>query len=263
MATGNGILAWRRAGALDTAVMRAGLSLRRQSGATWFAVTPGVVLEAGAMRSEARSTRVLVADDHPVYLDGIVAAIERAGDLELVARCCNGTEALQQIRTQAPDVAVLDLRMPGLAANTVLEQLSAAALPCRVLILSMHLGGEEIHTCLSLGAAGYIAKDADRAEICDAIRAVADGRTVLSGEVMSSMAAELQQRHAGGHELLTPRESEILGMLAAGASAPDIAAGLQLSTATIKTHLHNLYVKLEVSDRAAAVAEGMRRGLIR
>jgi len=215
------------------------------------------------MGAEAGSTRVLVADDHPVYLDGLTAAIERTADLELVATCRNGTEALHRIRADAPDVAVLDLRMPGLGMRAILEELRAAALPCQVLILTVHLEGDEIHECLSLGAAGYIAKDADRAEICDAIRGVANGGTVLSGEVMRRMAAELQQRHTVAHGLLTPRESEILAMLAEGTSAPDIAARLQLSTATIKTHLHNLYVKLDVSDRAAAVAEGMRRGLIR
>ena len=220
------------------------------------------MLEAGVMGADAGSTRVLVADDHPVYLDGLAAAIERAADLKLVATCGNGSEALQRIRADAADVAVLDLRMPGLPVPAILEEIAAAGVPCRVLILSVHLEGDEIHECVSLGAAGYIAKDADRAEICEAIRSIASGRTVLSREVMASMASELQQRHTGAHGLLTPRESEILVMLAEGSSAPDIAARLQLSTATVKTHLHNLYVKLDVSDRAAAVGEGMRRGLI-
>jgi two-component system nitrate/nitrite response regulator NarL len=109
---------------------------------------------------------------------------------------------------------------------------------------------------------GHIAKDADRSEICDAIRSVARGRTVLSEDAMTSMASELQQRRLVQHGLLTGREGEVLNMLAGGASAPDIAARLHLSPATVKSHLHNLYAKLGVSDRAAAVAEGMRRGLI-
>jgi len=214
------------------------------------------------MGDEAGPTRVLVADDHPVYLDGLAAAIERSTDLDLVATCRNGAEALHRIQTDVPDVAVLDLRMPGLSTKAILQEVAAAELPCRVLILSVHVEGDDIHECLSLGAAGYVAKDADRSEICDAIRGIANGRTVLSGDVMTSMASELQQRRTGTHGLLTPRESEILALLAGGASAPDVAASLQLSTATVKTHLHNLYVKLDVSDRAAAVAEGLRRGLI-
>ena len=209
-------------------------------------------------------TRVLVADDHPVYLDGLAAAIERAGDLELVATARNGEEALQRIRDVRPDVAVLDLRMPRLTAHAVLAELGdqEGGLPCPVLVLSVHTEGDDIHECLSLGASGYIAKDADRSEICDAIRSVAAGNTVLSSDAMTGMASELQHRHAVQHGLLTDREGEVLGMLATGASAPDIAAQLHLSAATVKTHLHNLYAKLGVSDRAAAVAEGMRRGLI-
>jgi two-component system nitrate/nitrite response regulator NarL len=217
------------------------------------------VLEAGSMPA----TRVLLADDHPVYLDGLAAAIERAGDLELVATCRDGVQALARIRSESPDVAVLDLSMPRLGAQEVLQELAEAGLPCRILVLTVHLGGEQVHDCLSLGASGYLAKDADRSEICDAIRGVAAGRTIVSGEALASVRAELQHRRAAEHGMLTPREGEILDLLSGGASAPDIAARLHLSTATVKTHLHNLYDKLGVSDRAAAVAEGMRRGLIR
>ena len=206
---------------------------------------------------------MLVADDHPVYVDGLVAAIERSTDLELVATCRDGAEALRRIRADEPDVAVLDLRMPGLGALAVLEDLAASGTGCHVLVLSVHVDGDEVHRCLSLGAAGYVAKDARRGEICDAIRRIAAGGTVLSGEAMASVASELQQRRTADRPLLSSRESEILGLLATGASAPDIAAGLYLSTATVKTHLHSLYQKLGVSDRAAAVAAGMRRGLIR
>jgi len=202
------------------------------------------------MNASSSSTRVLVADDHPVYLDGLAAAIDRERDLELVATCRNGQEALERLRADPPDVAVLDLRMPRLGAQAVLTELAVI------------VDGEDVHQCISLGAKGYIAKDADRSEICDAIRSVAAGNTVLSSDAMTGMASELQHRHAVQHGLLTDREGEVLGMLATGASAPDIAAQLHLSAATVKTHLHNLYAKLGVSDRAAAVAEGMRRGLI-
>jgi two-component system nitrate/nitrite response regulator NarL len=208
------------------------------------------------------ATRVLVADDHPVYLDGLAAAIERTDDLELVATCRNGQEALERLRSDPPDVAVLDLRMPRLGAEAILTEL-AGELPCPVLVLSVHVDGNDVHECISLGAAGYIAKDADRSEICDAIRNVAAGRTVLSGEAATGMASTLQHRRAVPHGLLTDREGEVLNLLSTGASAPDIASQLHLSAATVKTHLHNLYAKLGVSDRAAAVAEGMRRGLIR
>jgi two-component system nitrate/nitrite response regulator NarL len=220
------------------------------------------VQDPGATRAQARSIRVLIADDHPIYIDGLAAAIKRAGDLELIATCRDGADALERIRTDEPDVAVLDLRMPRLGAAAVLEELATDGPSCRVLVLSVHVGAGEVHECLSLGAAGYLAKDTDRAEICDAIRAAAQGRAVLSSEAQTAMATELTRRRSAASSLLSARESEVLNLLATGASAPEIAGSLHLSTATVKTHLHNLYEKLEVSDRAAAVAEGMRRRLI-
>jgi two-component system, NarL family, nitrate/nitrite response regulator NarL len=206
--------------------------------------------------------RVLVADDHPVYLDGIAAAIERATDLELTATSRDAAAALRQIRADPPDVAVLDLRMPGMTTEAALAELAGDELDVAVLILSVHVGGEEVHECLSLGAAGYVAKDADRAEICEAIRHVARGRAALSTAVQTNVAAELRARRDDAPALLSPREHEVLELLATGASTPVIAEQLFLSPATVKTHLHHLYEKLEVSDRAAAVAEGLRRGLI-
>jgi two-component system nitrate/nitrite response regulator NarL len=215
------------------------------------------------MAQAGRPIRVLVADDHPLYLEGLARAIERAADLELVGTCRNGADALRRIRDTNPDVAVLDLRMPRLTAQEILEELAATDATCAVLILSAHTGGDEVHECLSLGAAGYIAKDSDRGDVCDAIRRVADGRTILSSEVQASVSAELRKRRDRGHALLSPRETEVLGMLAQGTTANEIARTLHLTTATVKTHLHRLYEKLGVSDRGAAVAEGMRRGLIR
>src|SRR3954452_1916579 len=215
------------------------------------------------MGSDSPPIRVLVAEDHPVYLEGLIAAIETADALELALACDDGERALEGIRTRAPDVAVLGLRLPVLDARKVLEQLAGdERSDCRVLILSAHLQGEEILECVELGAAGYLAKDATRADILDAIRAVAQGRTVISGDAQASMAEGIRRRRLSAADLLSPREREVLGLLASGASAPAIARQLFLSPATVKSHLHNVYEKLGVSDRAAAVAEGMRRGLI-
>jgi two-component system, NarL family, nitrate/nitrite response regulator NarL len=206
--------------------------------------------------------RVLLAEDHPVYLEGLSAAIGAAADLDLALVCEDGGLALQGIRAQQPDVAVLDLRLPVLTAREVLAQLAEEGLPTRVLILSAHLEGEAIVECLELGATGYMAKDATRADILDAIRTVASGQAVISTDAQTHMAEEIRRRAQDTYEALSAREREILGLLAEGASAPDIARRLYLSPATVKTHLHNVYEKLGVSERAAAVAEGMRRGLI-
>src|SRR3954471_948094 len=134
------------------------------------------------MARAGRPIRVLVADDHPLYLEGLVRAIERAEDLELVCTCrggaagargwvgpCrNGADALSRIREDGPDVAVLDLLMPRLTGRAVLEELAGTGDECAVIILSAFMGGDDVHECLSLGAAGYLAKDSDRSDVCDA-----------------------------------------------------------------------------------------------
>src|SRR4051794_10069714 len=120
------------------------------------------------MARAGRPIRVLVADDHPLYLEGLVRAIERAEDLELVCTCRNGADALSRIREDGPDVAVLDLLMPRLTGRAVLEELDGTG-ECAVIILSAFMGGDDVHECLSLGAAGYLAKDSDRSDVCDAI----------------------------------------------------------------------------------------------
>jgi two-component system nitrate/nitrite response regulator NarL len=206
--------------------------------------------------------RVLIADDHPVYLDGLAAAIAASPDFEVVATCRNGTEALERIAAEAPHVAVLDLHMPEPGAQAVLRTLSDGERRCAVLVLTVEVDGAAVHDCLSLGASGYLTKDVGAREICRAIRTVAEGGSYLSSKAQSSVTAELQSRRANAPDPLSPRETEILELLAAGASAPEIAKRLHLSPSTIKTYLHHIYDKLEVSDRAAAVAVGLRRGLI-
>jgi two-component system, NarL family, nitrate/nitrite response regulator NarL len=206
--------------------------------------------------------RVLLAEDHPVYLEGLSAAIGGAPDLELALVCEDGARALEGIRDAQPDVAVLDLRLPILTAREVLQNLATDdETTTRVLILSAHLDGDAIVDCVELGATGYMAKDATRKDILEAIRTVASGQAVISAEAQTSMAEAMRRRALAG-EPLSAREREILELLAEGASAPEIARRLYLSPATVKTHLHNVYEKLGVSERAAAVAEGMRRGLI-
>ena len=123
--------------------------------------------------------RVLVADDHPVYLDGIRAAVEAARDLELVASCVDGAEALAAIRRLVPDVAVLDLRMPVMSAAEVIAQVERERVGTRTLVLSAFADGPDVYESLEAGAVGYLAKDEPRSRICDAIRSIAEGRAVI------------------------------------------------------------------------------------
>jgi two-component system nitrate/nitrite response regulator NarL len=216
-----------------------------------------VVLESG------ESVRVVVADDHPLYLDGIVAAVERADDLDLVASCGDGREALREILALQPHVAAIDHLLPGFDATQIVEALADAGSPTRTLIFSARLDSRGVYDAIQAGAAGYISKSWSRSRMCDAIRSVAEGHSIFAEELHDGMGAEIRRRGAIAQDRLTDREREILTRMAEGSSAPRIAGELYLSTATIKTHQHNIYEKLGVSDRAAAVAEAIRRGLIR
>lgn len=215
------------------------------------------------MVARPQRVSVLVADDHPIYREGIVRAIKERPDLELVGEASDGREALERIRELTPDVAVLDIRMPELEGPQVLSALRREGVRSEVLFLSAFMEPELAYRTVAEGAKGYLSKEASRQEICEAILTVARGGTALAAAVQAGLASEIQQRErSDGRPDLTPRESEVLRMIAEGLSAPQIARQIQLSPTTVKTHLHRLYEKLGVSDRAAAVAEGMRRGLV-
>ena len=205
---------------------------------------------------------VVVAEDHPIYLEGLVRAIRRQPQLELVGTATSGREILGMIRELQPGVAVLDLRLPDLTGVDVLRAVTRDGLATRVVMLSSVTKGELVLEAVRLGAGGYLSKDADRDTICDAILAVARGGTVLAPQVQAGLASALREREHEQRPVLSAREREILVLVAEGMTAPEIAVRLHLSPATIKSHLHHLYEKLGVSERAAAVAEAMRRGLL-
>jgi len=211
----------------------------------------------------ARSrVRVVVADDHPLFREAVVRAVRERPDLELVGAAADGREALAMIRELRPDVAVLDLKMPGLDGLKVLNALRREELPTRVVLLSAFLDGAMAFEAMAGGAAAFLSKDAERARITDTVAAVSRGETVLAPEIQAGLAEEIRLRSGGTQPGLSAREREILGHIAEGRSAPEIARRLFLSPATVKSHLGALYEKLGVSDRAAAVAEAMRRGLL-
>ena len=215
------------------------------------------------MNERGKRATVLIADDHPLYREGLARAISGRPDLELVSEVSDGRTALEQIQHLEPDVAVLDMRMPELRGLEVVEALTRDGSPTRVLVLSAAIESSLVYAAVAAGAAGYWSKDAERDAICDAIAAVARGERVLDPSLQSGVFSEIHAREVDtGRPVLTSREHEILLCIAQGKTAPAIGAELYLSTATIKTHLAHLYEKLGVSDRAAAVAEAMRRGLL-
>ena len=208
-----------------------------------------------------QTLRVIVADDHPIYRDGVVGALAACDDIEVTAACARAEEALAAVRAGA-DVALIDYVLPDFDGMELLARVTAENLPTRVLLISAFIDGDRVTRALEAGAAGYIAKEASRSEICDAVRRVGRGESVIGKEVQTALVEHMRARVQRPQHLLTPRESEILALLADGLSTAQIAERLVLGSATIKTHLHHVYDKLGVGDRAAAVAEGRRRGLV-
>jgi len=206
--------------------------------------------------------RVLAADGQPLYRDAVVRAIRERPELELVAQARDGREALAAIGSAQPDVAVIDPALTGLTGKQLLNAVARDGLQTRVVLIAAAAEPGEVYAALAEGAAGYLTKDADARELCDAITAVARGRTVLASELQAGVAGEIRLRAPHDRPVMSERERETLALIAEGLSAPQIGRTLHLSTATVKTHLQHIYEKLGVSERAAAVAEAMRRGLL-
>lgn len=210
-----------------------------------------------------RPTTVLIADDHPLFRGAISRVIEACPELELVAEAQDGRQALEKIRELQPDVAVIDVRMPELDGSDVLLALREEGLRTSVVFLSAFLDSKTVYEAVAAGAKAYLSKEAEPDEIVAAIAAAARGNTILSPEVQTGLAEQIRFREENeARPRLSDREHEVLKLIAQGLSAPEIGERIHLSTATVKTHLQHLYEKLGVSERAAAVAEGMRRGLV-
>jgi two-component system nitrate/nitrite response regulator NarL len=212
--------------------------------------------------SAGRPVDVLVADDHPLYRASLVRALGQHAGLRLVAEAADGTAALERIRALAPAVAVLDMQMPGLSGAAVLGLVMREALPTRVMLLSGVLDDDTVYRAVEDGAAAVLPKTSEARAIVEAIVAVAGGRTVLAPELQTSLATQIRRRARGERLVLSPREQEILSCMAQGISGPQIARRLFVSPSTVKSHTEKLYEKLGVADRGAAVARGMREGLI-
>jgi two-component system nitrate/nitrite response regulator NarL len=215
-----------------------------------------------AMPGASERVRVVVADDHPFFRDGVARGLSQSGQVDVVAEAETGRETIEAIRREQPDVALVDYEMPDLDGVAVVNAVVRDGLPTRVLLLSAHTDGALVFAALQAGAAGYVPKDAPRAEIVDAVLGVARGETVVPAALTSGLADEIRLRAQGDAPALSERERQVLQGFARGLSAPQIASELFIEPSTVKTHAQRLYEKLGVSDRAAAVAEAMRRGLL-
>jgi two-component system, NarL family, nitrate/nitrite response regulator NarL len=210
----------------------------------------------------SEKVRVVVGDDHPMFREGVVRALTSSGSIEVVAETHDGVSALQAIRTHLPQVALLDYRMPGMDGAEVAAAVQRDELPTRVLLVSAHDESAIVYRALQDGAAGFLPKESTRAELVTAVLDCAKGRDVVPASLAAGLAGEIRRRAEPKGPVLSPREREVLKLIAAGRSIPAIAKELYLAPSTVKTHVQRLYEKLGVSDRAAAVAEAMRRKLL-
>jgi two-component system NarL family response regulator len=201
--------------------------------------------------------RVLVADDHPVVRQGIIANLKPQGDMAVVAEAGDGVEALGLIKEHLPDVVMLDLRMPRMDGLDVLKELSTAGLPSKVIIMTTFESQEDVHRAVKAGARGYLLKDSSQEEILDAIRRVSLGETYLPARIVQKVAEGLRKPE------LSPREIEVLQCVAAGKSNKEIGVQLFIAEGTVKTHVKSLLEKLGVVGRTGAIREAVHRGLVR
>lgn len=201
--------------------------------------------------------RVLVVDDYPVVRSGLVALLSGDGDIVVVGESADGAEAVALAASLEPDVVLMDLRMPVMDGATATAAITAAGGP-KVLVLTTYDTDGDILRAVEAGATGYLLKDTPRDELVAAVRAAARGETVLAPMV----AATLMRQVRSGDQL-TPRELEVLALVARGRSNGEIATDLFIGESTVKTHLLHVFDKLGVSDRTAAVTTALARGLLR
>jgi DNA-binding NarL/FixJ family response regulator len=211
-----------------------------------------------------RRIRVVLVDDHPIFRRGLLGALEDAHDVEIVASVSDGDEALDAIVAQRADVVLLDLNLPRLNGIEVTARLTAQGFAGAVLILTMYEDDVAVLAALRAGARGYLLKGATQEEIVTGIRAVASGGMVLGAAAVSAVANRLTEsapatavRDLG----LSEREGEVLSLMVEGRRNSEIARTLFLSEKTVRNHITNVFTKLGVADRAAAVARARERGV--
>lgn len=204
--------------------------------------------------------RVLVADDHPIVRGGIVSLLAQADDISVVGEAADGTEAVRLALELRPDLVLMDLRMPGQSGAAATAQIVAATAGIRVLILTTYESDDQILGAIEAGASGYLLKAAPQEEIIAGVRSVAAGQTVLAPSIAATLVQRVRGQSAAAR--LSPRELDVLRLVGAGESNPEIARSLFIGEATVKTHLLHVFEKLAVKDRTRAVTRAMELGLL-
>jgi DNA-binding NarL/FixJ family response regulator len=208
--------------------------------------------------SDPRCTpiRILIVDDHPVVVAGLTSMLATQGGMEVLGSASSGEEAMEFLRTRRADVLLLDLRMPGMSGVDILHALKRAKINARAIILTSFETDEDIYRAVQAGAQGYLLKDAPQADMVEAIHAVNGGRRYFPRHIANRLAERMMRTN------LTPRELEVLQMLARGLTNKEIGKALDISGNTVRNHVNSIIEKLEVSDRTEAATTAIHRGII-
>lgn len=208
--------------------------------------------------------RILVADDHPVVRDGLVAVLSTQPDFAVVGEAGSGAEAVRQAADLRPDVVLLDLEMPGMDGVEALREMRTHRPDVRVIVFTAFDSDERILAAVQAGAQGYLLKGAPRDQLFEALRVVHAGGSLLQPVVASKLLIHVSQRAGSpvGSQTMTRRESDVLGLLGAGLQNKEIAARLGIAERTVKFHVGSILKKLAVGNRTEAVATAIRKGLI-
>jgi DNA-binding NarL/FixJ family response regulator len=216
---------------------------------------------------ETKKIRILLADDHNILRRGLRLLLERQPGFEVVGEASDGRQAVERSEVMKPDVLVLDIAMPNMSGIEAAQRISALLPHAAIVILSMHSDEGYVLRALKAGAKGYVLKDSAENDLIEAIKAVSGGKAFFSPEISNILVEdyvrEMKKRGAeDSYELLTPREREILQMLAGGKSNKDIATSLNLSLYTVETHRRNLQDKLNLHSIAELILYAVRKGII-
>jgi DNA-binding NarL/FixJ family response regulator len=203
-----------------------------------------------------RTIRILTVDDHPILRDGLTAIIELQSDMQVVGEAASGAEALAAFRSLRPDVTLMDLQMPGVGGVEAIQAIRAEFPMARIIVLTTYASDAKAVRALKAGAVGYLLKSSVRKELLDTIRAVNAGHRRIPPEIANEIAV-----HAG-EDMLSEREMAVLRLVAEGQANKQIAWRLLISEDTVKSHMKNIFAKLDVADRTHAVTVAVRRGII-
>jgi DNA-binding NarL/FixJ family response regulator len=208
------------------------------------------------MSTSSQPIRILAADDHPLFRNGIAALIATQPDMQLVAGASNGNEAVQQFRTHRPDITLMDLQMPVMNGLEAMAEILSAFPEARIIVLTTYTGDVQVLRAMRTGARAYLLKSLLDKELLETIRAVHAGKKALSAEASYELA-----EHATD-ENLTPAEVDVLRLIAAGNANKEIAALLSITEDTVKGRVKNILAKLRANDRTHAATIGIKRGII-